>query len=156
MNIWKIATLGAVGIVAGMYLTVVNQGRAHQSTTAKASRGESSRSVSLGSYEVRAYCPCVRCCGDWATKGYNKQGQRVASDYKPILPGDRFIASDLPRGTMVNVPGYGTVPVRGHGPSANGNRIEVFFDDDPITGCTGHQRALEWGVQVLDITQVVK
>ena len=155
MNIWKIATLGAMGIVAGMYLTMVNQGRAHQSTTARASRGESSKSVSLGSYKVTAYCDCHKCCGVWSIKGY-KGGKRVPADWEPIESGDKFAAApkSIPFGTVLDIPGYGRVPVRDRGGAIKGKRIDVFFDDKD--GVSGHQRALNWGVQVLDITQVVK
>ena len=132
-----------VGFLLAMLVETINPNRC---TTVPDSGGQSGEPLSLGSYEVRAYCPCKRCCGDWATKGYNKQGQRVASDYKPIMPGDRFVASDLPRGTMVHVPGYGTVPVRGHGPSANGKRMEVFFHT--------HQEAKIWGVKNLTVSKV--
>ena len=60
-------------------------------------------------FEVTSYCPCDICCGKWAD-GHTASGHI-------IQPGDMFVAADrsLAFGTMVEVPGYGKVPVLDRG-----------------------------------------
>lgn len=91
----------------------------------------------LGVYEVYAYCPCERCCGKWAD-GITASGHE-------IQPGDKFAAAppEFPFGAILDIPGYGKVPVRDRGGAIKGNRLDVFFPT--------HQAALEWGVKDLEI-----
>jgi len=46
-------------------------------------------------------------------------------------------------GTMLDIPGYGTVPVLDRGGAIKGNRLDVFF--------ATHQEALNWGVKILTV-----
>ena len=88
--------------------------------------------------EVTAYCPCEKCCGKWAD-GICANGHR-------IMPGDKFVAapSDMPFGTLIDVPGYGNkVPVYDRGGAIKTGKIDVFFQT--------HQEALNWGRQKLTI-----
>jgi len=109
--------------------------------------------ISLGLYKVTAYCPCEKCCGIWAERGVDKNGNRVTPGSvngigeQRILPGDMFVAADssFPYGTKLNIPGYGIVSVRDRGGAIKGRRLDVFFDT--------HQEALNWGVQNLEITE---
>ena len=118
--------------------------------------------VDLGKYKVTAYCPCEKCCGIWATKGVDEDGDRVTPGNRKILKGDKFVAADpklLSRGDWIIVPGYNNndpVEVRDVGGAIKGRRLDVFFDDDPKTGLTGHQRALNWGVQDLEIEEIIQ
>ena len=100
--------------------------------------------TSLGIYRVTAYCPCEKCCGPVWADGMTACGH-------VIQPGDMFVAADrsMPIGTMLMVPGYGTVPVLDRGGVIKGNRLDVFFGD--ANGISGHQRALNWGVKHQEI-----
>ncbi len=84
---------------------------------------------------VTAYCPCSKCCGKWAD-GVTASGHK-------IQPGDKFVAAskEFAFGTIVNVPGYGSVPVLDRGGAIKGDRLDLYFDT--------HQAALNWGVQHL-------
>ncbi len=89
---------------------------------------------------VTAYCPCSKCCGQYAD-GITASGHK-------IQPGDAFAAADrrYPFGTEMIVPGYNdseTVKVLDRGGAITRNRLDVFFHT--------HQQALEWGVQHLDV-----
>jgi len=89
---------------------------------------------------VTAYCPCSKCCGQYA------DGMTACGHV--IQPGDTFVAADkrYAFGTKMLVPGYGhgqAVKVLDRGGAIKGNRVDVFFPS--------HQEALEWGVQHLDV-----
>ena len=89
---------------------------------------------------VTAYCPCSKCCGEYAD-GITASGHK-------IQPGDTFVAADKRHsfGTEMVVPGYSegrAVKVLDRGGAIKGNRLDVFFHS--------HQQALEWGVQYLEV-----
>jgi len=88
-----------------------------------------------------AYCPCEKCCGQYADN-ITASGKSVWTN------GSKFIAapSYMPFYTWVIVPGYNdtAVPVLDRGGAIKDNRIDVFFPT--------HQEALEWGVQEVTIT----
>lgn len=86
---------------------------------------------------VTAYCPCERCCGKWA--------DGVTASGHVIQPGDKFVAApkSIPFGTMLDIPGYGCVPVLDRGGAIKGNRIDCYFPT--------HQEALNWGVKYLPV-----
>ena len=89
---------------------------------------------------VTAYCPCSKCCGEYAD-GITANGHR-------IRPGDTFAAADrrYSFGTEMLIPGYNNsapVEVLDRGGAIKGNRLDVFF--------ATHQEALQWGVQYLDV-----
>ena len=88
---------------------------------------------------VTAYCPCEICCGEWSD-GYTASGRPVAAN------GGRFCAAppDIPFGTMIDIPGYGCVPVLDRGGAIQADRLDVFF--------ATHARAVQWGVQYLIVT----
>jgi len=87
-------------------------------------------------FRVTAYCPCPRCCGAWSD-GVTAGGHRIAT-------GDRFVAAPagIPFGTVIDVPGYGRVPVLDRGGAIKAGRLDVYFDT--------HAEALAWGVRNLD------
>ena len=85
--------------------------------------------------KVTAYCPCEKCCGQYAD-GITANGYKIQT-------GDKFCASDVPFGTIVEIPGYGKVPVLDRGGAIKGDRLDVYFDN--------HQDALNWGVKFLKV-----
>jgi len=92
-------------------------------------------------YRVTAYCPCKQCCGPKA-KGITASGKPVTAN------GGRFCAADksVPFGTMLDIPGYGTVPVLDRGGAIKGRRLDVYFPT--------HKEALRWGVKWLRVRRV--
>jgi len=113
----------------------VKEFRGFSSPSSKALAGAASASVRV--YKVTAYCPCEKCCGKWA--------DGVTASGHVIQPGDKFIAAppEIPFGTILYVPGYGTAPVLDRGGSIKGNRLDVFFNS--------HQMANKWGVRWLKV-----
>ena len=89
------------------------------------------------SANVSAYCPCSRCCGKYSD-GITANGYR-------IQPGDKFCAADkrFPFGTVLDIPGYGKVPVLDRGGAIKGNKLDVYFPT--------HQEALNFGRQYLTV-----
>ena len=87
---------------------------------------------------VSAYCPCSKCCGDFA--------DGITANGYVIQPGDKLIAApkNYPFGTTMTIPGYGTAVVRDRGGSIKGNKLDLLFGS--------HQEALEWGRQHLEVT----
>ena len=93
--------------------------------------------VRIETMRVTAYCPCKICCGRKAC-GIAADGTRVK--------GKMLIAADwgvVAKGTMLNVPGYGTAKVRDTGSAIKGNRLDVYFDS--------HEVAKKWGVKYLQV-----
>ena len=86
--------------------------------------------------EVTAYCPCEKCCGEYAD-GVTANGHKIKK-------GDCFVAApkSYSFGTKMVIPGYANgkvVEVLDRGGAIKGNKLDVFFPT--------HQRALEWGRQ---------
>ncbi len=158
MKIERIALLASLGILAGMTLTMQRdrqvKGVVRQVSTTAQLPERSSESVSLdsipepislGVWRVTAYCPCDECINvpKW-------RDGHTASNYEYSLK-DRFCAApkSIPFGTVLKIPGYGRiVPVLDRGGSIKGKRLDVFFET--------HQLAKNWGVQMLEIKQVIK
>ena len=89
---------------------------------------------------VTAYCPCSKCCGDYA--------DGITACNHRIQRGDKFVAADKTYsfGTEMIIPGYNSgqpVKVLDRGGAIKGDRLDAFFDT--------HQQALEWGVRYLDV-----
>ena len=92
--------------------------------------------ISLGEFKVTAYCPCEKCCGEWAdgftyTETIATENRTIAVDPEVIslgstveINGAEYIAEDI-------------------GGAIKDNRIDVFFSD--------HDDALEYGVQYHEI-----
>jgi 3D (Asp-Asp-Asp) domain-containing protein len=84
---------------------------------------------------VSAYCPCEKCCGQWAdgitASGVPAKGLLIAAP------------SSYAFGTRMDVPGYGTALVEDRGGAIKGNKIDLLFDS--------HQAALEFGRQYLTV-----
>lgn len=89
---------------------------------------------------VTAYCPCEKCCGQYAD-GITASGHK-------IQPNEFFVAADkqYPFGTEMIIPGYNDdrpVKVLDRGGAIKDNRIDIFF---PF-----HQQALNWGIKLIDV-----
>jgi 3D (Asp-Asp-Asp) domain-containing protein len=115
-----------------------------QNKTASAPDSERSQKTADEWHTVRmrvtAYCPCPKCCGQYAD-GMTACGHVIET-------GDTFVAADrrYAFGTEMIVPGYShgrTVKVLDRGGAIKGDRIDLFFPT--------HQEALEWGVQYLNV-----
>lgn len=92
--------------------------------------------IDLGEFKITAYCPCSKCCGEWAdgltyTDTVATESRTIAVDPDVIplgsvveINGDEYIAEDI-------------------GGAIKDNRIDIFFST--------HDDALEWGVQYYEI-----
>lgn len=127
-----------LGFTAGVVFTLVFTGAFGPRFSVEGSASPPALPLSI-LYKVTAYCPCEKCCGECAD-GITACGHR-------IQPGDKFVAAPpyIPFGTILNIPGYGSVPVLDRGGVIKGNRLDVFFPT--------HQEALEWGVKYLRCNQ---
>lgn len=90
----------------------------------------------LGEFKLTAYCPCEKCCGQWAngitsTGVTAKAGRTIAVD-----------PSVIPYRTEVIINGH-TYVAEDCGGAIKGNRIDIYFDT--------HEEALEFGVQYEDV-----
>lgn len=91
---------------------------------------------SLGTFKLTAYCPCPKCCGEWAdgityTMTKATAGRTVAVDPDVIPLGSTIYINGTP---------YVAEDIGG---AIQGNRIDVFFPD--------HQTALQFGVQYAEV-----
>ncbi len=98
-------------------------------------RRDNQQKTQAKKYTVTAYCHNECCCGEWAD-GFFANGEPV---------GGLAIAApkSIPFGNVLFVPGYGTATVKDRGGSIKGNKLDVYFDN--------HQKALDWGVQYLNV-----
>jgi 3D (Asp-Asp-Asp) domain-containing protein len=87
---------------------------------------------------VYAYCPCKRCCGKWAKYGL------TASGGSAWLTGIAADWSVFPKGTVINVPGYGVASVDDKGGDAiRGMAIDIRY--------SYHWQARKKGVQQMTV-----
>ena len=92
--------------------------------------------VSLGTFKLTAYCPCEKCCGEWAD-GITYTGTTAT-------PG-RTIAVDpnvIPLGSTVYINGQAYI-AEDIGGAIKENRVDVFF--------ATHEEALQFGVQYAEV-----
>lgn len=92
---------------------------------------------------VTAYSPDEQSCGEWAD-GITASGYSVWTNGMNLVAADTSV---LPLGSLVSIPGYDSgnvVPVLDRGGAIKGNRLDVLYPT--------HERALQWGVQRLEVT----
>lgn len=92
---------------------------------------------SLGTFKLTAYCPCAKCCGEWAD-GITYTGTEATAG--------RTIAVDpnvIPLGSTVHINGQ-AYTAEDIGGAIKGNRIDVYFPT--------HTEALQFGVQYAEVT----
>lgn len=92
--------------------------------------------IPLGEFRITAYCPCEKCCGEWAdgltyTETVATEGRTIAVDPDVI-----------PLGSIVEINGVEYI-AEDVGGAIKGDRVDLYFNR--------HLDALEWGVQYLDI-----
>jgi 3D (Asp-Asp-Asp) domain-containing protein len=107
-------------------------------TDEAAPEAEVGRDAFIG-MNVSAYCPCEKCCGDWAD-GFFADGSPV---------GGKAVAADTsiyPFGTTFNVPGYGVAVVKDRGGAIKGNKLDLYFPS--------HQEALNWGRKFITVERI--
>lgn len=91
---------------------------------------------SLGEFKLTAYCPCEKCCGEWAD-GITYTGT-VATEGRTVAVDPNVI----PLGSTVRINGHDYI-AEDIGGAIKENRVDVFFDT--------HQAALQFGVQYADV-----
>ena len=99
---------------------------------------------SLGWFTITAYCPCEKCCGEWAdgitaTGTIATQGRTVAVDPSVIELGSVVY--------FEGIDGFGGYVAEDTGGAIKENRIDIYFDN--------HQDALEWGVKEIEVFQIL-
>jgi 3D (Asp-Asp-Asp) domain-containing protein len=109
-----------------------------EETTAPTEEPQSVEPVleSLGTFKLTAYCPCSKCCGEWAD-GITYTGT--------IATADRTVAVDpsvIPLGSTLYINGQAYI-AEDIGGAIKNNRIDVFFDT--------HEAALQFGVLYADV-----
>jgi len=95
--------------------------------------------ISLGEYNVSAYCSCSQCCGK--SDGITFSGEKAVEGIT--------IAADTrvhPIGTKLYIEGIGERVVQDIGGSIYGNKLDIYFDS--------HSEALEFGRQYLEVWEV--
>lgn len=112
------------------------------STAIVAGKGQSTEQQSRPTLIVTAYCPCEKCCGEFA--------DGVTASGHIIEPNDCFVAADpnISFGTCLSIPGYAggrMVSVEDRGGAIQGNRLDVFFPT--------HDEALAWGIREFEVKQ---
>lgn len=83
-------------------------------------------------FTVTAYCPCEKCCGEYAN-GYTATGEKATQGVTVAADPDV-----LPMGTEIELDGH-TYTVQDTGGAIAGNRLDLYFDS--------HEDALRWGVR---------
>lgn len=92
--------------------------------------------TTLGTFKLTAYCPCAKCCGEWAD-GITYTGTEATAG--------RTIAVDpnvIPLGSTVHINGQ-AYTAEDIGGAIKGNRIDVYFPT--------HTEALQFGVQYAEV-----
>lgn len=92
--------------------------------------------VSMGEFKITHYCPCSKCCGEWAD-GITYTGTQATAG--------RTIAVDpdvIPLGSTVVIDGQEYI-AEDIGGAIHGSRLDIFMDS--------HQAALEAGVKYAEV-----
>lgn len=90
-------------------------------------------------YTITAYCQGSCCCQQFAD-GLTASGEPITAN------GGKFCAApkSIPFFTLIDIPGYGVVPVLDRGGAIGEGRLDVYFPT--------HEEALDFGVKYLDVT----
>ena len=128
-------------ILLTLFITIAYTAANTPKTVPKQSRNalkqESETGYTTQLFRVTGFCQGKCCCGKWSD-GITASGHIIKT-------GDKFVAAPpgYSFGTMVEIPGYGKVPVLDRGGAIKGNRLDCYFDT--------HQEALNWGVKMLKV-----
>ena len=91
---------------------------------------------SLGEFVITAYCPCEKCCGEYAD-GLTASGT-VATEGRTCAVDPEVI----PLGTEIEIDGVKYI-AEDVGGAIKGNRIDICFND--------HRSALQYGVKCKEV-----
>lgn len=145
-----VLTITAIGYLIG-YAAATPNPVAEELHTAVATPEPTPDSLStapefIGTFEARAYCPCVKCCGVWSSEHPSRDESYIQRTTSGTIPEEgRTIAADwtvLPEGSEVIIGGH-TYVVEDTGAGIKGSRIDIYFES--------HDAALEYGVQDVDL-----
>lgn len=99
----------------------------------------------LGTWRITAYCPCEKCCGEWAK---NRPGGIVVGAEGTELQESYSAAAPLPFGTKLYIDGLGEYVVQDRTASwvtekYNNELVDIYFTD--------HEAAKQFGLQYHDV-----
>ena len=109
--------------------------------------------VSMGTFTITAYCSCEICCSsEWANnRPLDEYGNPIVYGASgEVLVPDYSIATDvglIPYGETILINDQEYV-AHDCGGAIKGNRIDIYM--------SSHEKALEWGVQNIEIFKVVE
>lgn len=102
--------------------------------------------ISLGTFTVTAYCSCEKCCGKWANNRpdgivYGSSGEELVADYSIAVDVDL-----IPYGETIIINDREYI-AHDCGGAIQGKKIDIYMES--------HGKALQWGVQNIEIFKVV-
>lgn len=146
-----------LGIYALVITIVAVSLFSHQRSTASTEAEESvvselSTEPEWEYFEASAYCSCRKCCGKWADdRPTDEYGDEIVYGAASIpLEEGKSIAADwdiLPKGTVVEIEGYGVYTVQDTGEDIKGYKIDIFFDSHVIAEAFGRKSV---AIRILD------
>lgn len=154
LTLWKDKDLNKSNVVVhkGEVFTVVEKVKTHgvmiykiksgyyiSSNTKYVSFKKAEQKELLGTFNVSAYCPCAKCCGEHAD-GLTADMTKI-SEYK----GDTIVAlpKEYPFGTRLYIEGFGYVECHDRGSAITKGRIDILFPT--------HEEALKFGRRYLKV-----
>lgn len=138
-NIVTEATREPERIVEVVYIEIPTQ---QEENPTEEEQEPQSNKKSLGVFTVTAYCPCESCTSPY-NDGYTFTGDKATEGVTVAT-----YPEQIPLGTEIYIEGIGERVSQDIGGSIYENRIDLFMSD--------HQAALNFGVQELEIWEVVK
>ena len=107
--------------------------------------------ISLGTFTITAYCSCSLCCSQWSYNRpvdengnpivYGASGEELIADYSIAVDVDL-----IPYGEKIIINNREYI-AHDCGGAINGKRIDIYMES--------HEKALQWGVQNIEIFKVV-
>ena len=130
----------AIGLIAGIVISLILGGvvaaacySGQKAENTAGSKTVKERFVSLGDFELTAYCPCASCCG---------KTDRITASGTEATAG-RTVAADtsiLPFGTEIYINGH-KYTVEDRGGAIKGNRLDIYFDSHEEARMFGRRTA---------------
>lgn len=94
---------------------------------------------SLGDFRITYYCPCEKCCGEYANG--------ITASGAPCVEGVTCACDCLPIGTRVNVDGAIYTVEDRFGSFDGSHRIDIYVDS--------HERALALGTHTSEVFEII-